>query len=130
MSRIRGRNTTPERIIRSELRKARIRGYRIKSTLPGRPDIVFPRARLAVFIDGCFWHRCPEDYLEPGTRKEFWRRKIGDNVERDRQVDGILAEKGWTVVRIWEHEVNANPEQVVQSLAAQLRNSRRSGRLR
>ena len=128
MSRIRGKDTSPERIVRAGLRAASITGYRVNSTLPGKPDIVFPRARLAVFIDGCFWHRCPKDYREPGTRRDFWRKKIGHNVERDRQVDGILAGQGWTVVRFWEHEVSANPEQVVRSLAVRLGNSRRSGR--
>ena len=124
MSRIRGRDTSPERAVRAGLRAARIAGYRVNSALPGKPDIVFPRVRLAVFIDGCFWHRCPKDYREPETRRDFWRRKIERNVERDRQVDGILAAQGWTVIRIWEHEVNASPEQVVQSLAVRLRNSR------
>jgi DNA mismatch endonuclease Vsr len=61
MSRIRGKNTSPERIVRTRPRAAKITGYRIHSSLPGRQDIVFPRAKLAVFVDGCFWHRCPKD---------------------------------------------------------------------
>ena len=130
MSRIRGSNTSPERIVRAGLRAAGIAGYRIHSSLPGKPDIVFPRARLAVFIDGCFWHRCPEDYHEPGTRTVFWRKKIEDNVRRDRRINGILAAQGWNVIRIWEHEVSADPEQAVRSLAVRLKNSRPSGRSR
>ncbi|QQG48730.1 MAG: very short patch repair endonuclease [archaeon] len=127
MSRIRGRNTSPERIVRAGLKDAKITDYRIHSSLPGKPDIVFPKARLAVFIDGCFWHRCPEDYQEPDTRKDFWRKKIAGNVLRDRHVDGILTGTGWTVMRIWEHDVKARPEHVIRLLAAGLKKSRRSG---
>lgn len=127
MSRIRGKNTSPEKLVRGGLRAAGFTGYRTNSSLPGRPDIIFPKARLAVFVDGCFWHKCPEDYKEPDTRKDFWKKKIERNVIRDRQVNGILSSQGWTVVRFWEHQVKASPEVVVQSIAARLKNSKRSG---
>jgi DNA mismatch endonuclease (patch repair protein) len=69
-----------------------------------RPDVVFTRARVAVFVDGCFWHRCPEHATTPKLNADFWRTKLEDNVMRDRQVDAALAAAGWEVVRIWEHE--------------------------
>ena len=69
-----------------------------------RPDIVFTRAKVAVFVDGCFWHRCPEHGSLPKTNAEWWRRKLDTNVERDRTTDAALVEAGWVVIRIWEHE--------------------------
>jgi len=68
-----------------------------------RPDVVFTRARVAVFIDGCFWHRCPEHYQRPKANREFWDAKIGGSVERDQCVDAALMGAGWTVLRFWEH---------------------------
>ena len=69
-----------------------------------RPDIVFTRARVAVFVDGCFWHRCPEHGTSPKTNTGWWRRKLDTNVERDRATDAALTEASWAVIRIWEHE--------------------------
>src|SRR2546425_535524 len=117
MSRIRGRNTLPETIVRARLRAAGVRGYRIQFSLPGRPDIVFPSAKLAIFVDGCFWHKCPIDYQEPETRRDFWAKKIRGNVDRDREVDKILTDGGWKVLRIWEHEVRKSPESVAETIA-------------
>ncbi len=107
MSRVRNRHTTPEMTIRRELHRRGLR-YRVNMPLPQlggtRPDIVFTRVRVAVFVDGCFWHRCPEHGSSPKTNAGWWRRKLDTNVERDRRTDIELAEAGWTVVRIWEHE--------------------------
>lgn len=120
MSRIRGRNTGPEVVIRKMLWALGHR-YRINYTLPGKPDIVFTRHRLAVFIDGCFWHRCPMHYHAPATRLEFWEAKIAGNVSRDREINARLAKDGWSVLRIWEHEVKDAPEQVLQVILKRLR---------
>lgn len=120
MSRIRGRNTGPEVIIRKILWALGHR-YRINHRLPGKPDIVFTRQRLAVFIDGCFWHRCPMHYQAPVTRPEFWEAKIAGNVRRDREVNLMLAQDGWSVLRIWEHEVKDDPERVLQIIQERLR---------
>lgn len=120
MSRIRGRNTRPEVIVRKILWSLGHR-YRINYSLPGRPDIVFTRPHLAVFIDGCFWHRCPLHYQAPATNPEFWETKIAGNVRRDREVDARLAEGGWSVLRFWEHEVKADPEQVLRAILDRLR---------
>jgi DNA mismatch endonuclease (patch repair protein) len=109
MSRIRGRDTEPELRFRKALWALGIR-YRIKNRLIGRPDIVIVRARIAIFIDGCFWHRCPTHFTAPRTRKMFWKKKIDANRRRDRTVNHLLRRDGWTVVRIWEHEIKKNLE--------------------
>jgi DNA mismatch endonuclease (patch repair protein) len=122
MSRIRGKDTTPELIIRKLLYSRGIRGYRTHYNLPGKPDIVFIKKRLVVFIDGCFWHKCPIDFIEPETRKEFWKNKIDSNVVRDKTVQNLLESSGWTVLRIWEHEVKQNPDEVVDRILNALKN--------
>lgn len=105
MSRIRRRNTKPEVRLRKALWSEGLR-YRLQFKTPaGRPDVVFPRQRVAVFIDGCFWHGCPRHYSRPGTREEFWASKLRENVDRDRRQTRELECLGWRVVRIWEHDV-------------------------
>ena len=104
MSKNRGRNTGPELRLRRALWAAGLR-YRLGTTLPGRPDIVFPRARLAVFVDGCFWHGCPEHFQQPANNADFWAAKIEANHRRDLRVDAQLVADGWSVVRVWEHDV-------------------------
>jgi DNA mismatch endonuclease (patch repair protein) len=105
MSRIRGRNTSPERLLRGRLWKLGHR-YRLHSrTEVGSPDIVFVRKRVAVFIDGCFWHGCPEHYVRPRSSSDFWARKLRENVDRDRRQTIELERLGWRVVRVWEHQV-------------------------
>lgn len=100
-------HTAPEMAIRRVLHRRGLR-YRVNMPLPEirriRPDIVFSRARVAVFVDGCFWHRCPEHGSSPKTNADWWRRKLDANVERDRKTDTVLADAGWMVIRIWEHE--------------------------
>ena len=107
MSRVRNRHTTPEMAVRRELYRRGLR-YRVNMPLPQvgrtRPDIAFTRVRVAVFVDGCFWHRCSQHGSSPKTNADWWRRKLDTNVQRDRATDTALAEAGWTVVRIWEHE--------------------------
>jgi len=76
--------------------------------LLGKPDIVFPKKKVAVFIDGCFWHKCPKCFKKPATNKVFWMRKIDSNTKRDKVVNADLKKKGWKVIRIWEHEIRKN----------------------
>ena len=71
--------------------------------LPGRPDFAFPKAKVAVFTDGCFWHGCPRCYTRPKSNRKFWDAKVARNRERDREVSRGLRRKGWRVIRIWEH---------------------------
>lgn len=107
MSANRGRDTRPERILRSALYASGLRGYRLHRTdIPGRPDISFGRKKLAVFVNGCFWHRCPECRLPlPREHRAFWEEKFERNVERDGRKMTTLTEAGWRVVVIWEHEI-------------------------
>lgn len=104
----RRRDTKPEILIRRALHSKGLR-YRIDFPLRFedsrvRPDIVFTRRRVAVFVDGCFWHGCPQHYIPPRSNAEFWAEKIHHNVDRDLRDTAALAQHGWTVVRIWEHE--------------------------
>ncbi len=112
MSHIRAKDTSPEKKLRQMLRDNGIRGYRIHYDLVGKPDIVFVRKKIAIFVDGCFWHKCPVCFKEPETRKEFWMNKIDSNVRRDEKVNAELIEQGWNVIRIREHEIRKEPERV------------------
>ena len=113
MSRIRGKNTEPEKRLRSALWAAGLR-YRVYAQTPvGRPDVVFPGRQLAVFIDGCFWHGCPQHYVRPGSRVGFWSGKLRENVARDRKQTLELETLGWYVLRVWEHEIYEDLEQIV-----------------
>lgn len=104
MARIRGRDTKPEVLLRKELWRRGLR-YRLRCRLPGRPDLVVTKFRVAVFVDGCFWHGCPTHGARPKSNREFWCRKLSRNMERDREVNERLKSMGWKVIRIWEHEV-------------------------
>ena len=99
-----------------------VRGYRVHQLLPGRPDMTFPRLRLAVFLDGCFWHRCPVCSLPaPKANAEFWHEKLTANVRRDADVRSKLEGLGWTVLTIWEHEIRPDPRPRALALAHQVR---------
>jgi DNA mismatch endonuclease (patch repair protein) len=113
MARIKGKNTTPERRLRSALWAAGLR-YRVHSATPvGRPDVAFIQQRLAVFIDGCFWHGCPKHYVRPRSREGFWTQKLKENVDRDRRQTLALEALHWRVVRAWEHEIFEEVDKVV-----------------
>jgi DNA mismatch endonuclease (patch repair protein) len=107
MSRVRNRDTAAEMAVRRELHGRGYR-YRVNLRIPelgrSRPDIAFTRQRVAVFVDGCFWHRCLEHATFPRSNKRWWADKLENNVQRDRAIDTALTTIGWTVVRIWEHE--------------------------
>ncbi len=104
MARIRSRDTKPELLLRKALWAAGCR-YRLYCDLPGRPDLAFLRKRLAVFVDGCFWHGCPVHYTAPRTREQFWKSKLEKNVRRDIAADEALISQGWRVIRIWQHDL-------------------------
>jgi len=105
MSRICGKNTKPEILLRKVLYKSGARGYRLHCKLPGKPDIVFTKRKIAVFIDGCFWHKCPKCFTNPKTNRVFWKKKTDSNVKRDKSVNQELKKNGWKVVRVWEHSL-------------------------
>ncbi|MCK4522383.1 MAG: very short patch repair endonuclease [Nanoarchaeota archaeon] len=118
---IKGKNTKPEVDLRKLLFSKGIRGYRIHSKLPGKPDIVFTKFKLAIFIDGCFWHKCPKCFIEPDKNKEFWRSKINGNVERDKKVNKILGKERWKVLRFWEHLLRKDINKVYRRISEELK---------
>lgn len=107
MSRIRGRDTGPERLVRSLLHRLGLRFSLRRKGLPGKPDIVLPARSTVVFVHGCFWHQHPSCRLAvmPQTRPEFWAEKLGRNVVRDRENERSLRSLGWRVVTVWECEL-------------------------
>ncbi|MFD5510542.1 very short patch repair endonuclease [Streptomyces sp. NPDC127051] len=111
MQAIRSRDTKPERLIRSMLHAQGLR-YRVAARpikdLRRTADIVFGPAKVAVFIDGCYWHGCPEHYVPPKTNPAYWSGKVAGNMARDRDTNQRLRDAGWTVLRFWEHEAAAD----------------------
>ena len=128
MARIRGRHTHPERQLRS-LIWARGFRYRLHARdIPGRPDLVFRASRTVVFVDGCFWHGCPEHYVRPRSRVSFWRRKLRENVTRDVAQYRKLTSMGWRVLRLWEHDVLSDPATALARLENVLQGRHDRGR--
>lgn len=118
MASIRSRDTSPERVLRRSLWRAGLR-YRIHYKTPaGRPDVVLIRPKVAVFVDGCQWHGCPEHYVRPRTNSTFWRDKLRVNVVRDIKQTAALKQSGWKVLRFWEHDVFENLNDVVQRVVS------------
>lgn len=106
MAAIRSRgNRDTELKLTAILREFQITGWRRHQALPGRPDFVFRRERLVIFVDGCFWHGCPRHGRKPDTNRGYWLPKLQRNQARDRTVARLLRRSGWTVLRIWEHDL-------------------------
>lgn len=125
MSKIRGRDTRPERQLRRALWAVGCR-YRLHlASVPGRPDVCFPGERLAVFVHGCFWHGCPIHYTPPKAHPAFWRRKIGKNRARDRRTLLALGKSGWSVIEFWEHDLERDGGKCAQHVVTTLRKLRR-----
>lgn len=118
MSRQRRAHTAPELALRRELHRRGLRYFVDRAPLRGqrrRADVVFPRRRVAVYVDGCFWHRCPQHATAPKNNAEWWAAKLAGNVARDRATDAQLEAAGWQVVRVWEHEDPAAAADRVQA---------------
>ena len=117
----RSRDTTPELTLRKMLHAAGLR-YRVhRAPLEGlrrRADIVFGPTKVAVFVDGCYWHGCPEHYVPPKTNPGYWSPKIAGNAARDRDTDARLTEAGWLVLRFWEHQ---DPRGCAEEIVAAVR---------
>ncbi|WP_425517113.1 very short patch repair endonuclease [Miltoncostaea marina] len=117
----RGRDTAPELRLRSAVHALGLR-YRVDTrplaSLRRTADLVFRGPRIAVFVDGCFWHGCPEHYSAPATNESFWAEKVAANVARDRDTDRALREAGWTVLRFWEHDDPGKAAAAVQAAVA------------
>ncbi len=121
MAQIKSKNTGPELALRKLLSKNKVRGYRLHSKIFGKPDLVFTKKRLSVFIDGCFWHKCPDCFVKPTSRTKFWKEKIRNNIKRDKEVNKFLEKNNWKFLRIWEHELKKNPEKACLRIIRQLK---------
>ncbi|MEV5983474.1 very short patch repair endonuclease [Streptomyces sp. NPDC052051] len=126
MQAIRSRDTKPERLVRSLLHARGLR-YRVAARplpeLRRTADIVFRPAKVAVFIDGCYWHGCPEHYVSPKSNPAYWSAKVARNIARDRDTDKQLQAAGWTVLRFWEHSPS---EECAAKIAATVRRLRKA----
>lgn len=109
-------DTSPEIALRQALHARRVR-FRLHVPVPGMPrrkiDIAMTRRRIAVMVDGCFWHACPQHATHPQRNSAWWARKLADNVRRDRETTARLESAGWTVIRVWEHE---DPEEAAERI--------------
>lgn len=131
MGRIRGRDTKPELLLRSVLHREGLRFRLHAKTLPGRPDLVLPKYRIAIFVHGCFWHRhqaCPFAY-NPKSNAKFWQKKFGENVARDARKADELRRAGWRVMVVWECEVkriSEDPSNLIRKIRSVPRSRRRA----
>ena len=127
MKHVRRRDTGAEILLRRRLHARGCRYFVDKAPIKGmrsRADLVFPRARVAVFVDGCFWHSCPLHATRPKSNHEWWESKLRANVERDRGTDAVLEAANWAVVRVWEHEaVDAAADRVQATVDGRLKSS-------
>ena len=128
MSVAKRRDTAPEVALRRELHARGMR-YRVAYPVPGQRrrtiDVAFTRAKVAVFVDGCFWHGCPEHGMIPRSNGDWWKTKFAANQARDRDTDRLLSELGWAVVRVWEHEPPHAASDRVEAVVSQ-RSSKRA----
>lgn len=121
MRAIRACDTRPELMLRKALRARGLLGYRCSPRIvPGRPDVAFTRWQVAVFVDGCFWHGCPECYVRPEANRDYWDEKLRNNQSRDGRVTQQLRDDGWLVLRVWEHEVRGDLDVAVAWVEAAL----------
>ena len=121
MSRIRGKDTKPEKMVRKYLFSCGFRYRKNDARLPGKPDIVLPQYRTVIFVNGCFWHHhnC-EYFVWPKSNVEFWKEKIDKNVERDLNIISKLNVMGWHVITVWECELKHNREKTLQDLVEKI----------
>lgn len=116
MSRIKGKgNKDTELAMIQILRKHHISGWRRNQAVLGKPDFVFPKKKIVLFVDGCFWHMCPKHFNMPRNNRPFWGEKLKGNRDRDRFVTRNLRQAGWEVIRVWEHEI-AKPERIAKRI--------------
>jgi DNA mismatch endonuclease (patch repair protein) len=126
MAAIQSKNTKPERLLREELRRIGLTGYRIHpKVLPGKPDIAYTKWKVAVFTDGAYWHGHPEHTRADAS--DYWRTKIARTQERDRIADDTLRSAGWTVLRLWDFDVLHDPAAAATTVACALRRAGRTG---
>lgn len=126
MARIKPKNSLAERALRSALHAAGLR-FRLHRRVEGvEVDIVFPGPKVGIFVDGCFWHGCPEHATLPKSNADYWLPKLAENTERDRRQTDRLRAAGWTVIRVWEHECRQPTPELVGRIAETCRARRRA----
>jgi DNA mismatch endonuclease (patch repair protein) len=123
MSRIRGYDTKPEIKLRKALWNKGLRYTKKNRDILGKPDLAFRKRRIAIFVDGCFWHRCPKHYNKPSNNAEFWEKKIRSNIDRDKKINQILCAQGWKIIRVWEHDIRNTFEMTIRKIIATLSKS-------
>jgi DNA mismatch endonuclease, patch repair protein len=111
-------NKDTELALAAIFRRNGLKGWRRHLPIPGKPDFVFPTHRIAIFVDGCFWHGCRLHGRKPDSNQLYWNKKLENNKARDRKVTRLLRQKGWKVLRIWEHELKKEPRVVARVLDA------------
>jgi len=122
MSSNKAKNTKPELKLRKALYADGVRGYRLNwKKVPGRPDIAFPGKKISIFINGCYWHRCPHCELPlPKTNTEFWKEKFDKNIKRDKKKEKELLDLGWTVLVFWECKIKTNIKDCINKIKVNL----------
>lgn len=122
MSANKAKNTSPELTLRKLLSSAGIRGYRLHPRgVVGRPDIVFTKKKIAIFVNGCYWHHCPKcDLPLPIHNRTFWKKKFARNRERDKEKIDLLRKEGWISIVVWEHEIQRSPDSVEKKVVSRL----------
>lgn len=106
-----GNMATEIKLIRL-MKQWKIGGWRRHQNLPGRPDFAFPKQRVLVFVDGCFWHGCPLHFRTPKSNSSTWRKRIQTNVSRDKRISRSLRSSGWRVLRIWQHDLRGDSQKI------------------
>jgi DNA mismatch endonuclease, patch repair protein len=125
MARVKGKNSSAEKSLRSALHAEGLR-FRLHRRVEGITiDIVFPGPRVAVFVDGCFWHSCPRHATTPKTNQDYWISKLAENRERDKRQTALLRRSGWRVIRVWEHDCEP-PSRLVIRRISQVRSRTRA----
>jgi DNA mismatch endonuclease, patch repair protein len=116
MAAVHSENTKLEQALIALLNSAEVRGFICHDqSLPGKPDIVFREEKIVVFLDSCFWHGCPKHLRQPSSNQAYWQSKIEKNMKRDRRTRATLRRMGWSVLRVWEHDLK-NPTNVVKKV--------------
>jgi DNA mismatch endonuclease (patch repair protein) len=123
MSLIHAKHTRPELLLRKALRVAKLKDYKLHwAKMPGSPDISFPKARIAIFVNGCYWHRCPKcDKRLPKTHTRFWEEKFERNVARDKRKARELRKLGWKVLIVWECKIKRTIQKIVKRIARHIK---------
>ena len=115
MAKIKGKDTKIEKLVRLTLKNQGVK-FKANPNMYGHPDIIIPKRKIAIFLDGCFWHGCKKDKTIPKSNTTYWELKIKTNKKRDKAIAKTLKNRGWTVVRVWEHQIKNDPNIVFSKL--------------